>query len=76
MINTYITELVNYAIANGLIDELDRSYATNRLLELFDLDEYIIPDSIPASRDLHLILEDMMAWAFEHGIMKSDTTAG
>ena len=76
MINTYITELVNYAIANGLIDELDRSYATNRLLELFGLDEYIIPDSTPASRDLHLILEDMMAWAFEHGIMKSDTTAG
>ncbi|MBR4403548.1 MAG: UDP-glucose--hexose-1-phosphate uridylyltransferase [Clostridiales bacterium] len=75
MINTYITELVNYGIRNGLIDELDRVYAVNRLAELMELDEYEAPETAPAERDLHLILEDMMAWAFEHGVMKSDTNA-
>ena len=75
MINTYITELVNYGIANGLIEEYDRIYAVNRLTELMELDEYIEPTGVPAPRDLHLILEDMMNRAFEHGVMKSDTTA-
>ena len=73
MINTYITELVNYGIEKGLIDEQDRIYTVNRLIELFELDEYTEPDEVPGSRELHLILEDMMAWAFEHGVMKSDT---
>jgi len=76
MINTYITELVNYGISKGLVDELDRVYVTNRLIGFFGLDEYTAPEEVPASRELHLILEDMMSWAFSNGVMKSDTTAG
>ena len=76
MINTYITELVNYGISKGLIDELDRVYVTNRLIGFFGLDEYTAPEELPASRELHLILEDMMSWAYSNGVMKSDTTAG
>ena len=76
MINTYITELVNYGISKGLIDDLDRVYVTNRLIGFFGLDEYTAPEEVPASRELHLILEDMMSWAYSNGVMKSDTTAG
>ena len=76
MINTYITELVNYGISKGLVDELDRVYVTNRLIGFFGLDEYTAPEELPASRELHLILEDMMSWAYSNGVMKSDTTAG
>ena len=75
MINTYITELVNYGISKGLVDELDRVYTINRLAELFGLDEYQEPEAVPSSRDLYLILEDMMNWTFEHGVLKSDTIA-
>ena len=75
MINTYITELVNYGIRNGLIDEMDKVYSINRLAELMGLDEYIVPDVKPDERELHFILEDMMSWAFEHGVMTSDTNA-
>lgn len=75
MINTYIAELVNYGIRNGLIDELDRVYSINRLAELMEIDEYTTPETAPEERPLNLILEDMMSWAFEHGIMKSDTNA-
>ena len=76
MINTYITELVNYGISKGLVDELDRVYVTNRLIGFFGLDEYTAPEEVHAPRDLHLILEDMMSWAYSNGVMKSDTTAG
>ena len=75
MINTYITELVNYGISKGLIDDLDRVYVTNRLIGFFGLDEYTAPEEVHAPRDLHLILEDMMSWAYSNGVMKSDTTA-
>ena len=76
MINTYITELVNYGISKGLIDDLDRVYVTNRLIGFFGLDEYTAPEEVHAPRELHLILEDMMSWAYSNGVMKSDTTAG
>ena len=75
MINTYILELVNYGIRSGLIEESDRIYTTNRLAELLGIDEYITPAASPETRELHLILEDMMNWAYEHGVMKSDTNA-
>ena len=76
MINTYITELVNYGISKGLIDELDRVYVTNRLIEFFGLDEYTAPEEVHAPRDLPLILEDMMSRAYSNGVMERDTTAG
>ena len=75
MINTYIRELVDYSIDNGLADELDRVYLTNRLVELFKIDEYADPETKPSARDLHLILEDMIAWALDHGLLDSDSTA-
>ena len=73
--DTFITELVNYGIENGLIDELDRIYTTNRLIELMGLSEYTAPSEAPSPRALHLILEDMITWALEHGVLSSDTTA-
>ncbi|MBO4242559.1 MAG: UDP-glucose--hexose-1-phosphate uridylyltransferase [Clostridiales bacterium] len=75
MICTYITELVEYSIRNGLVPESDRIYTVNRLIELFGLEEYICPDEVPSPRDLHLILEDMISEALDRGILKSDTTA-
>ena len=75
MINTYIRELVDYSIDNGLADELDRVYLTNRLAELFEIDEYTDPETKSSARDLHFILEDMIAWALDHGLLDSDSTA-
>ena len=36
--NTAITKLVNYAVKNGLMEECDRVYAVNRLIEALGLD--------------------------------------
>ena len=39
MIQSSIRELVRYGLATGLIEPEDTIYTTNRLLELFGLDE-------------------------------------
>lgn len=73
MINGYIHELVNYGIKNGLIEQADKIYTTNRLLELFSLSAYEETTPKYETRPLHLILEDLMSYALEQGILDDDT---
>ena len=72
MINKLINELINYGVKNQMIESDDKVYVTNRLLELFELMEYT-EESIEKERPLCEILDEMMAYAFEKGIMKEDT---
>ena len=72
MINKLINELINYGVKNQMIETDDKVYVTNRLLELFELMEYT-EESIDNERPLCEILDEMMAYAFEKGIMKEDT---
>lgn len=60
-INYLITELVNYGISSGLVDEFDRVFTINRLVETLGLNEYEEPASNIVPRKLHLILEDFIA---------------
>ena len=84
MITERILELVKYGITTGLITKDDEVYTVNRLLELFEVDD--IEDSIfetvskesawtqeEAEQKLEPILEDMMAYAYEKGIMKENS---
>ena len=72
MIETYIKELVTYGLNKGLVDPADEIYVTNRLLELFDIQEYTGPAEIP-SRPLVDILNDMLDYAYRHKLMEDDT---
>ena len=86
-INQLISELVSYGMQNGLVPEEDAVYTTNRLLELFDLDEYTAPgdtgcfDVAPSGanaesqtpRPLCEILEEMVQYALAHRILEDDT---
>ena len=45
MITENISTLVNYGIAAGLLEEADRIYTVNTLLELFGLDDYEEPEN-------------------------------
>lgn len=71
-INTLIAELIQYGQKKGLVAEDDKVYCTNRLLELFELLEYN-EEIITEERELKDILEDMMAYAHEQGILAEDT---
>ena len=84
MIQNRVLELVEYGLVTGLIAEEDKIFTTNALLELFQLDE--IEDSVfenyakrePMTQEsaeavLEDILEDMMSYAYENGIMKENS---
>ncbi len=78
MITENISTLVNYGIAAGLLDEADRIYTINRLLELFGLDDYEEPQNPvvitnAADFDLEGLLKQMLEYAAEKGILPDDS---
>ncbi|MBQ8028105.1 MAG: UDP-glucose--hexose-1-phosphate uridylyltransferase [Clostridia bacterium] len=75
MINQAIKKLVSYAINCGLIEEGDRIYSTNRILELLCLDEYEESAEKIKEVDLESTLCEILDYAAEKGIIKNDTTS-
>ena len=74
MINTQINELVAYGLKCGLVSEDDQIFVTNQLLDLFRLSEFH-EEEILKSRPLAEILEDMVSYAHQKGILEEDTIA-
>ncbi|MCM1044278.1 MAG: UDP-glucose--hexose-1-phosphate uridylyltransferase [Candidatus Gastranaerophilales bacterium] len=74
MIQTDIRKLVAYGVQTGLTPEEDVVYTTNRLLELFELDE--LDDSQEAvsmkESELEEVLGRMLDYAYEKGIMEEN----
>ena len=70
-----ISRLVRYGLETGLITNEDKIYTTNRLLELFGLDEpEESGEDIAMSVDeLEDVLSGMMDYAYEQGIMKENS---
>ena len=73
MIDQLICELVTYGLQSGLVDPEDEIYVTNALLELLKKNDYQPPKQSEPPRELHLILEDIMQYAHEQGILTEDT---
>lgn len=84
MIQNRILELVEYGLVTGLIAEEDKIFTTNSLMELFQIED--IEDAVfeeyqtrtPMTQEsaeavLEEILEDMMSYAYENGIMKENS---
>ncbi|NLL78411.1 MAG: UDP-glucose--hexose-1-phosphate uridylyltransferase [Clostridiales bacterium] len=74
MIQTYIKKLVQYGLNTGLIAPEDKIYTTNRLLELFELDELEESDTnvTMKTEELEAVLSGMLDYAFEKGILKEN----
>ncbi len=75
MIQTYIRKLVSYGVQTGLVPAEDVIYTTNRLLELFQLDELEDCDTNVTMREDELedVLGAMMDYAYEKGIMTENS---
>ncbi len=75
MIQSNIRKLVEYGLKTGLIEESDKIYTTNRLLELFQLDELEDSDADITMEidELETVLNEMMDYAYEHGIMAENS---
>ena len=72
-IHTLIRALVDYAIRNDLACAEDESYMINSLLATLGLSEYNAPDEVPAQLPLDEILGQMCDYAFEQGLIESNT---
>lgn len=81
MIQKRIRDLVAYGLRTGLVEPEDKIYTTNRLLELFGLDEMEDSDETDreeskeecCSENLEEILSDMLDYAYANGLMESDS---
>ena len=69
----YIAKLVKYGEDNEIISKYDRVYVINSLLELFELEDYY-EDSYKSDDDLEKILEGMLDYAYDKGLIKENTT--
>ena len=69
MICKEIKKLVNYGIVTGLIEESDRIYATNRLLNALKIQSYT-DEAVEETRveDLEAILGNILDYAVKQGI--------
>ena len=68
--NKTIKQLVDYALAAGLIETEDRAYATNSLLSMLHISEYEDVDVEPA--ELETILKSINDYAVKNGLIEED----
>ncbi len=77
MINTYISALAQYAVDRGLIEENERIYSINMLLDVLKLDEYNPCNDedkvIALSSDLEAILQFIDDYAYDRGLIEENS---
>ena len=74
-IQTDIRKLVAYGVSAGLVPTEDIVFTTNRLLELFELDELEETDNSVTmdASELEVVLGRMCDYAYEKGLMAENT---
>ena len=71
MIYSSIKKLINYGLETGLIEEEDKVWATNRLLEALGLDSYEEPEEDCSGADLEETLKELLDYACEKGLCEN-----
>ncbi len=72
MIDNAIKSLVNYGITHKLISKEDEIYATNRILEVLNLEDYK-ENATATYTHLEEILEHLLNFAYENKIIEQNT---
>lgn len=75
MIFKDIDRLVSYGLKTGLIEEEDRIYTVNRLLELLGLEDYEPTGAQAEVSELEDILKNLLDYACEKGIVPENSVA-
>lgn len=74
MIYDSIKKLMTYATEHYLIHPVDRTWATNRILEALHLDEYVEPETAFSDVDLEETLAELLDYAAANGLIEENTT--
>ncbi len=73
-INIEIKKLVDYAIDKGLLEERDRIYGRNKLLEVLGLDSYEeVKENLKKTDSVEDILGNINQWAVDNKLVDSDS---
>lgn len=67
-----IERLLEYGIKNGLVDELDRVYVTNKIMDVLQLNDIEFVEVEENLASPTPCLENILDWAFENGILESN----
>ncbi len=74
--NAWITSLVNYALDKGLVEEEEKAWAVNSILNVLELESFEWEESPEAEGlELHEILSWLMDDANERGVLKENSIA-
>jgi UDPglucose--hexose-1-phosphate uridylyltransferase len=73
MLEKEISQLVEYAVQKNWIEEVDRTWAANRLLAVLHMDgfEGLVP--VEQLLPLQTILDRMCDYAYEHGVIEGNS---
>ena len=74
MICSLIKQLVAYGVKTGLVEKEDVIFTTNKLLELFGLEELCDCEEPSGDEELEEILKGMLDYAVETGIIEDSIT--
>ena len=70
MVYEAIKKLAEYGVETGLLEEMDRVYATNQILEALHMDEYEEPEASFSNVNLEETLKELLDYACEQGIIE------
>ena len=74
MIDNAVAALADYAVRTGLIEETDRVWAVNRLLDALGKKTFEEPGTVEA-RPLEAILGELLDYAVAQGILEDGVTS-
>ncbi len=70
-----ISKLISYGLSCGLIEESDKIFATNRILEILHLNEYEQPEGDTECESLEETLKELLDFAVEKELISDDITS-
>lgn len=73
MINESIKKLVCYGLETGLIEQCDKIYVTNRILEVLGLYEYNEPEKDFTNVDIEETLRELLDFAAQNGKLENNS---
>ena len=73
MLELQISQLVQYAVEKNWIEEEDRIYASNRILDALKLDEFDGLTETGELPDIQAILDPLCRYAYEKGLIMGDS---
>ncbi len=72
-IDKAVAELADYALRAGLIEETERRWAINTILETLKLDGFRDPGGERGARPLAVILDELLDDAYERGVLTENS---